>query len=253
MFHHIFLACEEENGDTFRTSGHGDGQFADTMDGQIRLCANCSDWRGRSCFGNWHWRMAGRRDRCSQNFPLSLRLLLPPRLLLSAEAPAVAKSPDVAVSTIEAEAPVVARAPVERRSPAPESESEPKAKTQLAALDPYVRLPDESDQPASKGYIMYANSPVYWTPVPLPDDINSDRVPHNNIRAEIEQAAALFNVDVQMMKAFARIESRLQSESQDRQVQVPVPAFRLGICQILAWRHLRHPRLLDRGGKKVCH
>ncbi|MGB8567719.1 MAG: hypothetical protein WCD78_02590, partial [Pseudolabrys sp.] len=82
-----------------------------------------------------------------------------------AEAAAVAKSPDVAVSTIEAEAPVVAGAPVERRSPAPESESEPKAKTQLAALDPYVRLPDESDQPASKGYIMYANSPVYWTPV----------------------------------------------------------------------------------------
>ncbi|MGB6912021.1 MAG: hypothetical protein WBE42_04605, partial [Pseudolabrys sp.] len=38
-------------------------------------------------------------------------------------------------------------------------------------------------------------------------DINSDRAPHNNIRAEIEQAAALFNVDARMMKAFARIES----------------------------------------------
>ena len=124
-----------------------------------------------------------------------------------AEAPVVAKSPVVADSTVETVASVMARAPVERRSPAPESESEPKAKTQLAALDPYVRLPDESDQPASKGYIMYANSPVYWTPVPLPDDINSDRAPHNNIRAEIEQAAALFNVDARMMKAFARIES----------------------------------------------
>ncbi|MGB9351192.1 MAG: hypothetical protein WCB61_15060, partial [Pseudolabrys sp.] len=85
-----------------------------------------------------------------------------------AEAPVVAKSPVAADSTVETVASVMARAPVERRSPAPESESEPKAKTQLAALDPYVRLPDESDQPASKGYIMYANSPVYWTPVPLP-------------------------------------------------------------------------------------
>jgi len=37
-------------------------------------------------------------------------------------------------------------------------------------------------EPASKGYIMYRNSPAHWTPVPLPDEINSDRVPHNNIR-----------------------------------------------------------------------
>ena len=62
-------------------------------------------------------------------------------------------------------------------------------------------------EPASKGYIMYRNSPAHWTPVPLPDEINSDRVPHNNIRAEIEQAAMLFDVDVRMMKAFAEIES----------------------------------------------
>ena len=75
----------------------------------------------------------------------------------------------------------MAEAPVERRPPAPETEAEPKAKTQLAALDPYVRLPDESDQPASKGYIMYANSPVYWTPVPLPDEISAaSAAPHNN-------------------------------------------------------------------------
>ncbi|MGC1958037.1 MAG: hypothetical protein WA683_10420, partial [Pseudolabrys sp.] len=125
-----------------------------------------------------------------------------------AEAPVVAKSPVAADSTVETVASVMARAPVERRSPAPESESEPKAKTQLAALDPYARLPDESDQPASRGYIMYANSPVYWTPVPLPDEINSARAPHNNdIRAEIEHAAMLFDVDVGMMKAFAEIES----------------------------------------------
>ena len=64
------------------------------------------------------------------------------------------------------------------------------------------------DQPASKGYIMYANSPTNWTPVPLPDEISSARAPHtDNIRAEIEQAAMLFDVDVQMMKAFAKIES----------------------------------------------
>ena len=54
---------------------------------------------------------------------------------------------------------------------------------------------------------MYANSPTIWTPVPLPDETNSARAPQsNNIRAEIEQAAMLFDVDVQMMKAFAKIE-----------------------------------------------
>ena len=65
----------------------------------------------------------------------------------------------------------------------------------------------------------YANSPTHWTPVPLPDEINSARAPHNNnIRAEIEQAAMLFDVDVRMMKAFAKIEFWLQSESYDRQI-----------------------------------
>jgi hypothetical protein len=55
---------------------------------------------------------------------------------------------------------------------------------------------------------MYANSPTNWTPVPLPDEINTARAPHdNNIRAEIEQAAMLFDVDIQTMKAFAKIES----------------------------------------------
>jgi len=44
--------------------------------------------------------------------------------------------------------------------------------------------------------------------VPLPDEISAVQTPHtNNIRAEIEQAATLFDVDVQMMKAFAKIES----------------------------------------------
>jgi hypothetical protein len=55
---------------------------------------------------------------------------------------------------------------------------------------------------------MYANLPSNWAPVPLPDGINSVTGSHtDNIRAEIEQAAKLFDVDIQMMKAFARIES----------------------------------------------
>jgi hypothetical protein len=97
---------------------------------------------------------------------------------------------------------------VGRWPPTLETKAEPKPRAQLAALDPNARLLDESDQPASKGYIMYANSPTYWTPVPLPDEISTARAPHDdNIRAEIEQAAMLFDVDVGMMKAFARIES----------------------------------------------
>src|SRR5262249_4916572 len=68
---------------------------------------------------------------------------------------------------------------------------------------------DHRSRPASKGYIMHVNSPANWTPVPLPDEISeAAHAPrNNNIRAEIEQAAKLFDVDVRMMKAFARIES----------------------------------------------
>jgi hypothetical protein len=102
-------------------------------------------------------------------------------------------------------APVMAEDSVEPRLPTVETKLEPKPTVQVAAD---VRLPDGSDQPASKGYIMYANLPTDWTPVPLPDGISAASTPHtNNIRAEIEQAATLFDVDVQMMKAFARIES----------------------------------------------
>ena len=109
---------------------------------------------------------------------------------------------------IVAKAPIVAEVPVEREPATLETRAEPKPRMQLAALDPDARLLDEPDQPASKGYIMYANSPVVWTPVPLPDEISSALAPHtDNIRAEIEQAATLFDVDVQMMKAFAKIES----------------------------------------------
>jgi hypothetical protein len=142
-----------------------------------------------------------------------------------AEPPVVAEAPVVAETFVErwpptvqtkAEpkpsmplaAPVVAEASVERSSPTVEIKAEPKPNMQLASLDPDARLPDKPDQPASKGYIMYANLPTDWTPVPLPDGITSASTPHtNNIRAEIEQAAKLFDVDIQMMKAFAKIES----------------------------------------------
>jgi hypothetical protein len=98
---------------------------------------------------------------------------------------------------------------VARRPPTLETKTEPKPRMQVAALNPEARLLDEADQPASKGNIMYANSPLNWTPVALPNEISAAaRAPHNNnIRAEIEQAATLFNVDMRMMKAFARIES----------------------------------------------
>jgi hypothetical protein len=137
-----------------------------------------------------------------------------------AHAPVVAAPPVVAASPVMAAPPVVAETLIERQPPTAETKVEPKPTIQaetkaepkptikLAALDPGVRLPDASNQPAPKGYIMYANSPMVWTPVPLPDEISAVQTPHtNNIRAEIEQAAALFDVDVQMMKAFAKIES----------------------------------------------
>ena len=89
----------------------------------------------------------------------------------------VAKTPVVAEASVVAKSPVVAEAFVERWPPTLETEAEPKARMQLVALDPYVRLRDEFNQPASKGYIMYANSPTNWTPVPLPDEISAARRP----------------------------------------------------------------------------
>src|SRR5262245_12030991 len=68
-------------------------------------------------------------------------------------------------------------APVMAPRPTVESKLEPKPTVQVAALNPDVRLPDESDRPASKGYIMYANSPTNWTPVPLPADLGASRGP----------------------------------------------------------------------------
>ena len=154
----------------------------------------------------------------------------------------VADAPAVAAPSVVVEAPVVAETFVERQPPAVEIKVEPKPimqltapvvaedlvepppptmktkvepkPTQLAALNPDIRLPEELDQPASKGYIMYANLPTNWTPVPLPDGISSANTPHtNNIRAEIEQAATLFDVDIQMMKAFAKIKSAFNPQA----------------------------------------
>jgi hypothetical protein len=95
-------------------------------------------------------------------------------------------------------------------SPLEATPAQPEVELNLRTkLDAEKRLLDVSDQPASKGYIMYVNSPTNWTPVPLPDEISEFALAprNNNIRAEIERAAALFDVDVGMMKAFARIES----------------------------------------------
>lgn len=114
-------------------------------------------------------------------------------------------------------APKPALQPVEHRPSTPEIEAAPKPGMKLASVDPGARLLDESAQPALKeyirpaglkNYIWYSNSPTHWTAVPLPDEISVARAAHDhNIRAEIEQAAMLFNVDMRMMKAFARIES----------------------------------------------
>jgi hypothetical protein len=142
-----------------------------------------------------------------------------------AEAPVVAETfverrpPTVEIKvepkpTLQLRPPVMAEDTVEPPPPTLETKVEPKPTVQLAALNSDIRLPEELDQPASKGYIMYANLPTNWTPVPLPDGISSANTPHtNNIRAEIEQAAKLFDVDIQMMKAFAKIESAFNPQA----------------------------------------
>lgn len=119
----------------------------------------------------------------------------------------VQASPPIAADTL-ARAPFLPEAkPEEHPDSSPEPGPEPGPAATLAALAPDAgSLEDEQILP--KGYIFYFNSPTHWTPVPLPEAIEDARVPHNrNIRAEIEQAAMLFDVDIRMMKAFARIES----------------------------------------------
>lgn len=119
-------------------------------------------------------------------------------------AAAVVEQPSPTVeSKAEPEPAVVATAPV---APEPPASHTAPAVPVPAAVDRTV--PDHAFQPESKGYIFYYNSPTHWTPQPLPEVIGEARAPHDkNIRAEIEQAAMLFDVDIRMMKAFARIES----------------------------------------------
>ena len=89
-----------------------------------------------------------------------------------------------------------------------EPEIEPEPAAEVTGSLPRSGSPQEVGQIAPKGHVLYYNSPTHWTPVPLPAAIAEERAPHNrNIRAEIEQAAMLFGVDIRMMKAFARIES----------------------------------------------
>ncbi|MGV3633612.1 MAG: hypothetical protein ACO1NY_04635 [Pseudorhodoplanes sp.] len=106
-------------------------------------------------------------------------------------------------TTIKSEVPSTTQLPKSQTDFAPEP-----VRATLATLG---RAADLSEKPAGsepEHYIFYYNSPTHWTPVPLPEGIADDRAPHNrNIRAEIEQAAMLFDVDIRMMKAFARIES----------------------------------------------
>ena len=93
--------------------------------------------------------------------------------------------------------------------PRSNSEAEPTPDpVAFAAVATAIEQPQALDTSEPERYIFYYNSPTHWTPVPLPEAIAEDRAPHNrNIRAEIEQAAMLFDVDIRMMKAFARIES----------------------------------------------
>jgi hypothetical protein len=112
---------------------------------------------------------------------------------------------------IDAEAmrPVMISLPADPQPSRADAEAIPEpTPTKVAALPPATDLPEKPGRVERERYIFYYNSPTHWTPVPLPEGIEDDRAPHNrNIRAEIEQAAMLFDVDIRMMKAFARIES----------------------------------------------
>ena len=79
---------------------------------------------------------------------------------------------------------------------------------QVAALDPDTRLRNESDQLGVEGlhHVRQLADELDAGTVARGDQRDRARPAHNNIRAEIEQAAKLFDVDVRMMKAFARIE-----------------------------------------------
>ena len=147
--------------------------------------------------------------------------------------------------------PIVAAAPVERGPPTLETRPS-RTWMRLAALDPDTRLLAGPDQPALKGYIMYANSQTVQDAGAV---ARRDRLRPRPTRRQhtrrIERTAMFFDVDVQMIKAFPRMNTAT--------IRKPRPAntsacssFPTGSFQILAGRHLRHTRLLDRGSQKVC-
>jgi hypothetical protein len=126
--------------------------------------------------------------------------------------PPLESHPDLALSVVRQHEEARTTSPETGPEPdrAPDREPNPESISPVtpAAVAEDTVSPGSSDQVAPKGYVLYFNSPTHWTPVPLPDAIDEARAPHNrNIRAEIEQAAMLFDLDIRMMKAFARIES----------------------------------------------
>ncbi|MGB9065978.1 MAG: hypothetical protein WCC80_21730, partial [Pseudolabrys sp.] len=107
MFHHIFLACEEENGDTFEQADMGTGSLLTQWMAKygyvpivligvagLALEIGTGEWQGG--------------ETVVAKTPVVVEAPGVAETPVVAEAAAVAKSPDVAVSTIEAEAPVVA-------------------------------------------------------------------------------------------------------------------------------------------------
>jgi hypothetical protein len=97
------------------------------------------------------------------------------------------------------------------------TEVEPNPRTKL---DAEKRLLDVSDQPASKGYIMYVNSPTNWTPVPLPDQISEFALAPRNNNNPGRNRAGGSAVRCRRRDDEGVCQNRiwLQSESQDRKL-----------------------------------
>src|SRR5262245_62976641 len=180
LIHHIYLACVDENGESFQATWGRSGSLTQwivkygyvpiVLIGMVALAIG---------IGVGEWKSGGTivaeapssvvAETVVERRPFTVEIEVEPE------------------PTMQLTAPVMAEDSVEPPRPTVETKLEPKPTIRLAALDPGVRLPDESYQPASKGYIMYANSPTNWTPVPLPDEIGAVHAPRtNNIPPEHE-------------------------------------------------------------------